>query len=66
MTDTPPSLRERLITALDALAAVRLLHQPQDHAGWQICTGCSRRGHYVEPWPCATATAIDAARTPTS
>ncbi|GAA2838276.1 hypothetical protein RMN57_13055 [Kitasatospora sp. CM 4170] len=51
---------------LDALAAVRLLHQPRDHGGWQICTGCSRLGHYAEQWPCATTTAIAAARTPTS
>ncbi|MFJ9771176.1 hypothetical protein ACIRVF_08025 [Kitasatospora sp. NPDC101157] len=43
------------------VAAVRELHQPRDHGGWIICTGCSKLGHVTAPWPCPTVAALDEA-----
>jgi hypothetical protein len=52
-------LREELEQAETRIAAVRTLHQPRDHGGWQICAGCSKPGHVTSPWPCPTIATLD-------
>lgn len=54
-----PTTREETQELSRRLDAVDQIHRPADHAGLQICAGCSRKGYIAIPWPCATANATN-------